>query len=77
MQLTGWRRCDHENLRGRPEYYITTEISTRRTEPTGFTEDPYCTLQCVCSSTVFDSLICSYILGNKRKEKEIIFFIHR
>ena len=69
------RRCDLENIVGRPEYYIIRETSTRKEERRGklFTEDQSRRLQYVYFSAVFDSLSNSahlYILGNKRKTKK-------
>ena len=74
VQTAGWRRCDLENLRGRPEYFISWEISTRKSGRRGkrFTEDPYRRLQCVFSSAVFD-----FLLGNKKKKADYIFIHQR
>ena len=49
MYIAGWRRCDHDHLRERPEKYITKEISTRKRLRWGkqFTDNLYRQSLCV------------------------------
>ena len=74
----GWKRSDLENLRGRPEYYTTRDISTRTAERLNdFTGDPYCPLlyvQAQPSSTLSHFLPVRIFLVTKEKETYYIFY---
>ena len=79
--MVGWKRCDHENLRGRPGYIITREKfqSEQKKEESStlkiFTSDPVCSAQ---PSSTLSYVNHTHILGYKRNEKEAdCIFIHQ
>ena len=76
VYVAGWR-CDYENLRGHPGYYITIKISTQtgdkeEVSPKIRTSTPVCAAQ---PSLTFSYFTRSYILGNKTKRKKIFLYI--
>ena len=77
VSVASWRRCNHENLCGHPGCYITRTFSIqegRKRVPRRFLPQPLC-LQL---SHLWLSLTHTYILGNKRKRKNVDYiFIHQ
>ena len=81
VQAAGWRRSDHENFRGRPEYYITRKISIRKSERSGklFAEDlydrqPFCGLLSSFRQSL--TLPVRTFWAIKGKEKKLIIFLY-